>query len=63
MQDTSTNLSKLQREHLLDICSKIKKQEPVETVEIAELEQFIKSMKYGLNFEKHEEPVVCSVVL
>ena len=57
MQDTSTNLSKLQREHLLDICSKIKKQEPVEIVEIAELEQFIKSMKYGLNFEKHEEPV------
>lgn len=57
VQDTSTNLSKLQREHLLDICSKIKKQEPVETVEIAELEQFIKSMKYGLNFEKHEEPV------
>ena len=57
MQDTSTNLSKLQREHLLDICSKIKKQEPVEIVEIVELEQFIKSMKYGLNFEKHEEPV------
>lgn len=57
MQDTSTNLSKLQREHLLDICSKIKKQEPVEIMEIAELEQFIKSMKYGLNFEKHEEPV------
>lgn len=57
MNDTSTNLSKLQREHLLNICSKIKKQEPVEIVEIAELEQFIKSMKYGLNFEKHEEPV------
>lgn len=57
MNDTSTNLSKLKREHLLDICSKIKKQEPVEIVEIAELEQFIKSMKYGLNFEKHEEPV------
>lgn len=57
MNDTSTNLSKLQREHLLNICSKIKKQEPVEIVEIAELEQFIKSMKYGLNFEKHEEPI------
>lgn len=57
MQDTSTNLSKLQREHLLDICSKIKKQEPVRVTEIAELEQFIKSMKYGLSFEKHEEPV------
>lgn len=57
MNDTSTNLSKLKREHLLDICSKIKKQEPVEIVEIAELEQFIKSMKYGLNFEQHEEPV------
>ena len=57
MQDTSTNLSKLQREHLLDICSKIKKQEPVKVTEIAELEQFIKSMKYGLSFEKHEEPV------
>lgn len=57
MNDTSTNLSKLKREHLLDICSKIKKQEPVEIVEIAELEQFIKSIKYGLIFEKHEEPV------
>ena len=57
MNDASTNLSKIKREHLLDICSKIKKKEPVEIVEIAELEQFIKSMKYGLNFEKHEEPV------
>lgn len=57
MADTSTNLSKIQRERLLDICSRIKNKETVEVTEIAELEQFIKSMKYGLTFEKHEEPV------
>ena len=56
-KDKSTNLSKLKREHLLDICSRIKNKEAVDVTEIAELEQFIKSMKYGLNFEKHEEPV------
>lgn len=57
MTDTSTNLSKIQRERLLDICSRIKNKEAVEVNEIAELEQFIKSMKYGLTFERHEEPV------
>lgn len=57
MADTSTNLSKIQREHLLDICSRIKNKDAVEVTEIAELEQFIKSMKYGLTFERHEEPV------
>lgn len=57
MTDTSTNLSKIQRERLLDICSRIKNKEAVEVTEIAELEQFIKSMKYGLTFERHEEPV------
>lgn len=56
-KDKSTNLSKLKREHLLDICSRIKNKEMVDVTEIAELEQFIKSMKYGLNFEQHEEPV------
>lgn len=56
-KDKSTNLSKLKREHLLDICSRIKNKETVDVTEIAELEQFIKSIKYGLNFEKHEEPV------
>lgn len=57
MTDTSTNLSKIQRERLLNICSRVKNKEAVEVAEIAELEQFIKSMKYGLTFEKHEEPV------
>ena len=56
-KDKSTNLSKLKREHLLGICSRIKNKETVDVTEIAELEQFIKSMKYGLNFEQHEEPV------
>ena len=57
MTDKSTNLSKIQREHLLGICSRIKNKENVEITEIIELEQFIKSMKYGLTFERHEEPV------
>ena len=57
MKDTSTNLSKIKRDYLLDVCSRIKNKEAVEATEIAELEQFIKSMKYGLFFEKHEEPV------
>ena len=57
MRDTSTNLSKKKREYLLGICSKIKNKEDVSVVEVAELEQFIKSMKYGLNFEQHEEEV------
>lgn len=56
-KDKSTNLSKLKREHLLDVCSRIKNKETVDVTEIVELEQFIKSMKYGLNFEQHEEPV------
>lgn len=56
-KDKSTNLSKLKREHLLDICSRIKNKETVDVTEIVELEQFIKSTKYGLNFEQHEEPV------
>ena len=57
MKDTSTNLSKIKRDYLLDVCSRIKNKEAVEATEIAELEQFIKSMKYGLFFEKYEEPV------
>lgn len=57
MSDTSTNLSKKKREHLLGICSKIKNKEEVSIVEVTELEQFVKSMKYGLNFEQHEEEV------
>lgn len=56
-RDKSTNLSKRKREHLLDVCSRIKNKEAVDVTEIAELEQFIKLMKYGLNFEQHEEPV------
>ena len=56
-KDKSTNLSKRKREHLLDVCSRIKNKEAVDVTEIAELEQFIKSIKYGLNFEHHEEPV------
>ena len=56
-KDKSTNLSKQKREHLLDVCSRIKNKETVDIAEIVELEQFIKSMKYGLNFEQHEEPV------
>lgn len=57
MGDSSTNLSKIKREHLLDICSRIKNKDDVDITEIVELEQFIKSMKYGLTFEQHEEPV------
>lgn len=57
MSDTSTNLSKIEKEHLLDVCLKLKKGETVDITEIVELEQFIKSMKYGLTFEKHEESI------
>ena len=45
MADISTNLSKLQREKLLDICSRIKSNDTVDITEVAELEQFIKLMK------------------
>lgn len=57
MAENTTNLSKIKREHLLEICSRIKNKEEVESFEINELEQFIRSMKYGLLFEEHEEQI------
>ena len=57
MSDNSTNLSKKNKEELLHICSRIKKNEKIDATEIAKIEQFIKSIKYGLSFEQHEEDV------
>lgn len=57
MSDNSKNLSQEKREHLLDVCQRIKSGEKFEIGEITEIERFIKSIKYGLTFEKHEENV------
>ena len=45
MKDKSSNLSKIKRENLLEICNKIKNKEEVDVTEIVEIEQFIKSVK------------------
>ncbi len=57
--NTSTNLSKIERDELIAICEKLRgnSSDPNTEADINRLITFIRSRKYGLMFEKHEEEV------
>ena len=57
--NTSTNLSKIERDELIAICEKLRgdSSDPSTQADINRLITFIRSRKYGLMFEKHEEEV------
>jgi len=57
--NTSTNLSKIERDELIAICEKLRgdSSDPNTEADINRLITFIRSRKYGLMFERHEEEV------
>ena len=57
MADKSTNLSKIEREQMIATLDGLKAQHPEKLEAINQVISFIKSKKYGLNFEKHVEQV------
>ena len=58
-ENKSTNLSKIEREELIAICERLRgdSSDPSTEADINRLITFIRSRKYGLMFEKHEEEV------
>lgn len=57
MLDTSTNLSKVSREQMGATLTAMKSLHPEQTEALNQILTFVKSQKYGLNFEKHIEQV------
>ena len=57
MADTSTNLSKIAREQMVSTLTAMKEMHPDQIEALNQVITFIKSQKYGLNFEKHIEQV------
>lgn len=57
MLDTSTNLSKVSREQMVATLTAMKSLHPEQTEALNQILTFVKSQKYGLNFEKHIEQV------
>ena len=57
MLDTSTNLSKVSREQMVATLTDMKALHPEQTEALNQILTFVKSQKYGLNFEKHIEQV------
>lgn len=56
-KDTSVNLSKIQRTEMLSTLEGLKNTNPEQMEAINKIITFVKSQKYGLNFEHHEEAV------
>lgn len=56
-KDTSTNLSKIKRDNLIEICENLKLKNPENTLEINKIISHLKEKKYGLIFEQHEENI------
>lgn len=57
MLDTSTNLSKVSREQMVATLTDMKALHPEQAEALNQILTFVKSQKYGLNFEKHIEQV------
>ena len=53
----NTNISEKHRQELLSLCEQVRASGTIEPHEVALLENFISSVRYGLRFEKHEERV------